>query len=79
MGFTALLSTSAEQDRLLSECVHARSAEVFMSEAKLEAWLEESRSFPPSAEFAAQANAQPSIYDQATPIPSPTGAPKPIA
>ena len=36
-----------------------------MSEAKLEAWLEETRSFPPSPEFAAQANAQPSIYDEA--------------
>ena len=36
-----------------------------MTEAKLEAWLEETRSFPPSAEFAAQANAQPSIYDEA--------------
>ena len=28
-----------------------------MSEAKLEAWLEETRSFPPTKEFAAQANA----------------------
>ena len=36
-----------------------------MSEAKLEALLTESRAFPPSAEFAAQANAQPSIYDEA--------------
>jgi acetyl-CoA synthetase len=36
-----------------------------MSEAKLEAWLEESRSFPPSADFAKNANAQPSIYDEA--------------
>ena len=36
-----------------------------MSEAKLEAWLDETRSFAPSAEFAAQANAQPSIYDEA--------------
>ena len=33
-----------------------------MSEAKLEAWLEESRSFAPTPEFAKQANAQPSIY-----------------
>jgi acetyl-CoA synthetase len=36
-----------------------------MSEAKLEAWLDESRSFPPSADFAKNANAQPSIYDEA--------------
>jgi len=36
-----------------------------MTEAKLEAWLEETRSFPPSAEFAKQANAQPSIYADA--------------
>ncbi|HUX04164.1 MAG TPA: acetate--CoA ligase [Acidimicrobiales bacterium] len=36
-----------------------------MSEAKLEAWLEEKRAFPPSPEFAKQANAQPSIYDEA--------------
>src|SRR3984957_16076085 len=36
-----------------------------MSEAKLEAWLEETRSFPPSAEVAAQATAPPSIYDEA--------------
>src|ERR1700678_905983 len=36
-----------------------------MSEARLEAWLEETRSFPPTAEFAKQANAQPSIYDDA--------------
>jgi acetyl-CoA synthetase len=36
-----------------------------MTEAKLEAWLEESRSFAPSAEFAKNANAQPSIYDEA--------------
>ena len=36
-----------------------------MSEAKLEAWLEETRSFAPSAEFAQQANAQPSLYDEA--------------
>ena len=33
-----------------------------MTEAKLEAWLEETRSFAPSAKFAKQANAQPSIY-----------------
>ena len=33
-----------------------------MTEAKLEAWLEETRSFAPSAEFSKQANAQPSIY-----------------
>ena len=37
-----------------------------MSEAKLEAWLDERRAFAPSAEFAAQANAQPSIYDDAS-------------
>ncbi len=36
-----------------------------MTEAKLEAWLEETRSFPPSEEFAKQANAQPSIYEEA--------------
>ncbi len=36
-----------------------------MSEAKLEAWHEETRKFAPSPEFAAQANAQPSIYDEA--------------
>ena len=36
-----------------------------MTEAKLEAWLEETRSFPPSPEFAKQANAQPSIYADA--------------
>ena len=36
-----------------------------MSEAKLEAWLDETRSFAPSAEFTAQANAQPSIYAEA--------------
>jgi acetyl-CoA synthetase len=36
-----------------------------MSEAKLEAWLEETRSFAPSAAFAKQANAQPSIYAEA--------------
>jgi acetyl-CoA synthetase len=36
-----------------------------MTEAKLEAWLAESRSFAPSAEFSKQANAQPSIYAEA--------------
>jgi acetyl-CoA synthetase len=36
-----------------------------MTEAKLEAWLDESRSFPPSAEFSKHANAQPSLYDEA--------------
>jgi acetyl-CoA synthetase len=36
-----------------------------MSEAKLEAWLDETRSFPPSEEFAKNANAQPSIYAEA--------------
>ena len=36
-----------------------------MSEAKLEAWLDETRSFAPSAEFTKQANAQPSIYAEA--------------
>ena len=36
-----------------------------MSEAKLEAWLDETRSFAPSAEFAHRANAQPSLYDEA--------------
>jgi acetyl-CoA synthetase len=36
-----------------------------MTEAKLEAWYDEARSFAPSAEFAKQANAQPSIYDDA--------------
>src|SRR5487761_2008616 len=36
-----------------------------MSEAKLKAWLEETRSFAPSPEFAKQANAQPSIYADA--------------
>jgi acetyl-CoA synthetase len=36
-----------------------------MTEAKLEAWLEETRSFAPSAEFSKQANAQPSIYADA--------------
>ena len=37
----------------------------FMTEAKLEAWLEEKRSFAPTPEFAKQANAQPSIYSEA--------------
>ncbi len=37
-----------------------------MTESKLEAWLEESRSFPPSTEFAAQANAQPGIYNESS-------------
>jgi acetyl-CoA synthetase len=36
-----------------------------MSEAKLEAWLEETRSFAPTKAFAKQANAQPSIYAEA--------------
>src|SRR6204780_3511782 len=36
-----------------------------MTEAKLEAWLEETRSFAPSAAFSKQANAQPSIYADA--------------
>ena len=36
-----------------------------MTEAKIEAWLEEDRAFAPSEEFAAQANAQASIYDEA--------------
>jgi len=36
-----------------------------MTEAKLEAWLEETRSFAPSAEFSKQANAQPTIYTDA--------------
>ncbi len=36
-----------------------------MTEAKLEAWLEETRSFAPTAEFAKQANAQPSVYADA--------------
>jgi acetyl-CoA synthetase len=36
-----------------------------MTEAKLEAWLDETRSFVPSAEFSKQANAQPSIYADA--------------
>ena len=37
-----------------------------MTEARLEAWLDETRSFAPSADFAKQANAQPSIYDEAS-------------
>ena len=37
-----------------------------MTEAKLEAWLEEKRSFAPSPAFATQANAQPSIYADAS-------------
>lgn len=36
-----------------------------MTEAKLEAWLDETRSFAPSPEFARQANAQASIYADA--------------
>jgi len=36
-----------------------------MTEAKIEAWLEEDRAFAPSAAFTAQANAQASIYDEA--------------
>ena len=36
-----------------------------MSEAKLEAWLNEKREFAPSAEFVKQANAQASIYAEA--------------
>ena len=36
-----------------------------MSESKLEALLDERREFPPSKEFAKQANAQPSIYKEA--------------
>jgi acetyl-CoA synthetase len=37
-----------------------------MSEAKLEAWLDETRSFAPTKEFTKNANAQPSIYDEAS-------------
>ena len=37
-----------------------------MTEAKLEAWLEEKRSFAPSPAFAQQANAQASIYAEAS-------------
>jgi acetyl-CoA synthetase len=36
-----------------------------MSESKLEALLDERREFPPSKDFAKQANAQPSIYKEA--------------
>ena len=36
-----------------------------MTEAKLEAWLDEKRVFPPSESFSANANAKPSIYDEA--------------
>ena len=36
-----------------------------MSEAKLEAWLDETRSFAPSEDFARTANAQPGIYEEA--------------
>jgi acetyl-CoA synthetase len=36
-----------------------------MTEAKLEAWLAESRSFAPSPEFSKNANAQPSLYAEA--------------
>jgi acyl-coenzyme A synthetase/AMP-(fatty) acid ligase len=36
-----------------------------MAEAKLETWLDETRSFAPSPEFSKQANAQPSIYEEA--------------
>jgi acetyl-CoA synthetase len=36
-----------------------------MTEAKLEAWLDEKRAFPPSESFVANANAKPSIYDEA--------------
>ena len=41
-----------------------------MTEAKLEVWLEETRSFAPSPEFSKQANAQPSIYEEAAPDPA---------
>jgi len=41
-----------------------------MTEAKLEAWLDETRSFAPSAQFAQQANAQPSIYEEASADPA---------
>ena len=37
-----------------------------MTEAKLEAWLDETRSFAPSPQFSKQANAQPSIYEEAS-------------
>jgi acetyl-CoA synthetase len=36
-----------------------------MAEAKLETWLDATRSFAPSPEFSKQANAQPSIYEEA--------------
>ena len=36
-----------------------------MNSQAIEAPSEESRAFPPSAAFAAQANAQPSIYEEA--------------
>ena len=36
-----------------------------MTESKLEAWLEETRSFAPTPAFAAQANAKPGIYEEA--------------
>jgi acetyl-CoA synthetase len=36
-----------------------------MTESKLEAWLDETRSFAPSPEFTKQANAQPSLYGEA--------------
>ncbi len=36
-----------------------------MTEAKLEAWLDEKRAFAPDASFIANANAKPSIYDEA--------------
>ena len=36
-----------------------------MTEAKLEAWLDEKRVFPPSESFSANANAKTSIYDEA--------------
>ncbi len=36
-----------------------------MTEAKLEAWLDEKRAFAPSAAFVATANAKPSLYDEA--------------
>jgi acetyl-CoA synthetase len=36
-----------------------------MTESKIVAWLVENREFAPSAAFSAQANAQPSIYDEA--------------
>jgi acetyl-CoA synthetase len=36
-----------------------------MVESNIEAWLDEDRAFGPSGEFSAQANAQPSIYDEA--------------